>query len=432
MTARILRSIASWLLVALCLSLHAQRADAAQYKILHQFCAHDACRDGFGLFAPLVRDPQGNLYGTASQGGALGMGTVFRLRPTAAGEWKLDVLHDFCHEAACMDGFGPEAPLIVDRHGNLYGVAFANSKSEEGDGVIFRLKPNGDHWDYEVLHQFCPGDVCDGSFPHTGLSYVGQSAGAPYDGESPLFSVASAGGAHGAGVAFMLEPKKNGKWKHTDIYSFCAEADCADGGNPVQPIVVQDARHLVGPAGAGGRHGGLVYRLTSEDGATWNESVVYTFCSLPHCADGAGSPSGLSTDAAGNLYGTTPSGGRCNDLFACGTIFKIAPDGSETVLFDFCRTVGGCKVGSDPGAGVTVGMDGTLYGTTLAGGVEGSGTIYAFDGKMKLLHSFCDTGCEFGGNSRSPMIIDPQGHLFGVTPEGDTLPGGGVVYELTP
>jgi uncharacterized repeat protein (TIGR03803 family) len=427
------RSFGLLLVLGLLLALHVKSAGAAEYKILHQFCADQkTCRDGFDLSAPLVRDPQGNLYGTANGGGAFGFGTVFRLSPTRNGKWKFDVLHDFCSKPACMDGFAPQAPVIVDRQGNLYGVAAANSGSEEGDGVVYRLRPNGKHWDFEVLYEFCPGDVCDGAFPQAGLAYVGQSTGASYDGVSPLFGVAGAGGANGDGVAFMLVPK-NGKWKHTDIYSFCAEANCADGGGPDQPLVVQDALHLVGVAGVGGTGGsGVVFRLTSDDGTTWSESVVHAFCSLEHCADGAGFPSSLATDAAGNLYGTTPTGGKCDRFFACGTIYRIAPDGTETVLFDFCKRVGGCKVGSDPGAGVTVGPDGKLYGTTVAGGTRGVGAIFAFDGsKMELLHSFCDMGCEFGGNSRSPMIIDPRGRLYGVTPQGDTS-GGGVVYELVP
>lgn len=423
------------LVIWLLLALGAAGAQAAEYRILHQFCAtRKTCPDGFDLAAPLVRDRKGTLYGTASGGGAHGQGTVFRLRPAGGGQWKFDVLHDFCSEAACMDGFDPTGALIVDAAGNLYGVAAANSDSEEGDAVIFRLRPDGTKWHYEVLHEFCPGDVCDGSFAHAGLAYAGQSAGEPYDGVSPLFGVASAGGAHGAGVAYELRPK-NGGWKHTDLYDFCAAADCADGGDPDEPLIVQDATHLVGVGATGGTgRGGVVFRLTSNDGKTWSESVLHAFCSLPHCADGGAPPSSLATDAAGNLYGTTPSGGKCDEDFACGTLFRIAPDGTESVLFGFCRQVGGCKVGSDPEAGVTVGADGTLYGTTVAGGANGAdaGTIWAFDGRMKRLHSFCDTGCSFGGNSRSPMIIDPKGHLFGVTPEGDTVGGGGVVYELIP
>ena len=426
-----LRSFCLWLALALSLALPLRSAHAADYRILHQFCADQVnCLDGFDLSAPLVRDAQGNLYGTASGGGAFGGGTIFRLSPKAGGKWKLDVLHDFCAKTGCTDGFAPTGALILDQQGNLYGVTAADVKAEDGDSVVYRLRRNGKHWDYEVLFEFCHGRTCDGVGAQAALAYVGQSTGTPYDGVSPLFGVAGGGGAHANGVAFMLVPQ-NGQWTHTDLYDFCALASCADGGGPNQPLIVEDALNLVGVGSLGGKGGGgVVFRLSSQDGKTWSESVVHAFCSLPGCADGA-SPNSLAIDPAGNLFGTTQSGGKCTDLFACGTLFEIAPDGTETVLFDFCKKVGGCDVGSDPGAGVVVGADGTLYGTTLSGGAGDVGLIYAFDGTMKRLHSFCGTGCQFGGNVRSPMILDPQGHLFGVTPQGDTS-GGGVVFELTP
>jgi uncharacterized repeat protein (TIGR03803 family) len=408
-------------------------ASAAEYRILHQFCKSVGnCPDGFDLAAPLVRDSRGDLYGTASGGGKFGAGTVFRLGRGAGGKWKFDKLHDFCAEDDCADGFDPMAPLIVDGQGNLYGVVAARISSEARDALVYRLHPNGKHWEYQILHEFCSGTACDGEFVNAGLAYAGQSSGAAYDGVSPLFGVSSAGGAHDSGLAFKLEPR-NGKWKQTDLYDFCAQADCEDGGVPSQPLVARDASHLVGVAAVGGAgSSGVVFELSSQDGKSWSESVVHAFCTLAHCADGGGTPSSLTLDAAGALYGTTSTGGHCAKDFACGVLFKIAPDGTQDVLFDFCRKVGGCKVGSEPGAGVAVGADGTVYGTTRAGGAPDAGVIYAFDGKMKRLHSFCDSGCQFGGNSLSPMIIDPRGHLFGVTPEGDRGGGGGVVYELLP
>jgi uncharacterized repeat protein (TIGR03803 family) len=410
-----------------------QPAGAAAYKVLHQFCAdNDKCKDGFALLAPLIRDAGGNLYGVAESGGAFGSGTLFRISPAKREKWKLTVLHDFCALPNCSDGFDPVSPVIIDAAGNLYGVVDANVGDENGDALIYELvKPSNDRdWEYKILYRFCVALVCDGAFPRAGLSYEGQASGAPYDGKSVLFGAAAAGGANDQGVAFTLKPRKSG-WTHTDIYSFCAQTDCTDGGNPIEPFIVKDANHLIGVTSLGGAGGsGVAFTLTKTESG-WQQNVLYTFCSLKHCADGSGSPSSLVADAAGNLYGTTPTGGSCMDLFACGTIFRIAPDGTETVLFDFCKKVGGCKVGSDPEAGLALGDDGTLYGTTVAGGAPGRGVIFSFDGKIKNLHEFCDQGCDFGGNSRSPIILDPDGNLFGVTPQGDTS-GGGVIYELTP
>lgn len=410
-----------------------QAAGASTYTILHQFCAdQDKCLDGYDLAAPLIRDGDGNLYGVAESGGGFGEGTLFRLSLSQGGNWDLTVLHDFCAESNCSDGFNPRSPVIIDTSGNLYGVVSANLNDENGDGLVYELvKPSkGEKWRYKVLYRFCTDKVCDGAFPVAGLAYEGQTSGAPYDGKSVLFGSAATGGPNVGGVAFTLMPHKGG-WKHTDIYDFCAQRSCADGGNPIELFIVKDEGHLVGVADNGGIGGsGTVFTLTKAKGL-WKLEVLHAFCSLKHCADGGGSPSSLVTDAAGNLYGATTTGGRCKDIFACGTIFQIAPDGTETVLFKFCKQVGGCKVGSDPEAGLALGPDGTLYGTTIAGGAEDAGTIFSFKGRIKKLHEFCDQGCEFGGNSRSPMIIDPDGDLFGVTPQGDTS-GGGVIYELTP
>jgi len=428
---RLCQTLFGLLCVTLFAAISLQPSSAATYKVLHQFCAdNDKCLDGFALTAPLIRDSGGSLYGIAESGGAFGSGTAFRLSPSKHGDWKLTVLHDFCAENDCSDGFNPRSPLIVDTSGNLYGVVDANVSHENGDGLVYELiKPaRGGRWKYRVLYRFCVDLVCDGVSVQAGLAYEGQTSGLPYDGKSLLYGSVGAGGPNGSGVAFTLAPHKGG-WIHTDIYGFCAQPNCTDGGNPVQPFIVKDANHLIGVTAQGGTGGsGVAFTLTKGE-TGWQNSVLHAFCSLKHCADGGGSPSSLVTDAEGNLYGTTPSGGSCTHLFACGTIFKIAPDGTETVLFDFCKKVGGCKVGSDPEAGLALAPEGTLYGTTVAGGLEGRGTIFSFDGTIKKLHEFC--GCNFGGNSRSPMIIDPDGNLFGVTPQGDTS-GGGVIYELIP
>jgi uncharacterized repeat protein (TIGR03803 family) len=422
------RLLCLFLPLVLLLAIQSRPAAAAEYKVVHQFCSEGAdCLDGAVPGAALVRDAKGNLYGTTESGGAFGAGTVFRLQPKRDGKWKFDVLHDFCAQAFCIDGVLPTGSVIIDRDGNLYGVTGADLRTEASDSLVYRLHPDGDHWNYEILYEFCPGQVCDGTFAQAGLAYAGQASGKPYDGTSPLFGVAGAGGAHDSGVAFMLVPTRGGQWQHADLYDFCAQAGCVDGDGPSQPLVVEDARHVVGVTAGGGQgRSGVVFRLSSEDGVSWTESVVHAFCTLEDCADGGSSISSLARDGAGNLFGTTLAGGKCLGLFACGTIFEITPDGTETVLFGFCREVGGCKVGSEPGAGVTLAPDGTLYGTTVAGG-EGQGDAYAFDGHMKRLHSFCDCG----GNVRAPMIIDPQGHLFGVTGNGEAN-GGGVVFEITP
>ena len=108
--------------------------------------------------------------------------------------------------------------------------------------------------------------------------------------------------------------------------------------------------------------------------------VLYTFCSQKYCADGAFPRGGLIRDSAGNLYGTTSEGGGIIDR---GVVFKLAPDGTETVLYTFCN----CANGAFPEGGVIKDSAGNLYGTTSAGGTGckingGGGTVFAVLGYL--------------------------------------------------
>jgi uncharacterized repeat protein (TIGR03803 family) len=99
--------------------LPAEAASAGQYKVLHAF----AGRDGDNPHAGLIFDVTGSLYGTTTGGGAYGCGTVFKLTPDRDGSWTESVLHSFCSLNNCVDGTGPQARLIFDAEGNLYGTA---------------------------------------------------------------------------------------------------------------------------------------------------------------------------------------------------------------------------------------------------------------------------------------------------------------------
>jgi uncharacterized repeat protein (TIGR03803 family) len=98
------------------------------------------------------------------------------------------------------------------------------------------------------------------------------------------------------------------------------------------------------------------------------ETVLYSFCHLPGCTDGAYPQAGLIADSSGNLYGTTPYGGASND----GVVFKLASGGTETVLYSF---LGGGD-GAFPGAALIADGSGNLYGTTAAGGASNDGVVF--------------------------------------------------------
>jgi uncharacterized repeat protein (TIGR03803 family) len=122
--------------------------------------------DGANPRSRLTFDSSGHLYGTTFQGGAYGYGTVFELSPNGSGGWNETVLYSFCSEGGknCTDGEYPYSYVLFDSAGNLYGTA--SEGGANGSGVVFELSPVGKSWTETVLHSFSSGD---GSDPSSGL-----------------------------------------------------------------------------------------------------------------------------------------------------------------------------------------------------------------------------------------------------------------------
>ncbi|MGB7586722.1 MAG: choice-of-anchor tandem repeat GloVer-containing protein, partial [Terriglobales bacterium] len=187
------------------------------------------------------------------------------------------------------------------------------------------------------------------------LSTIYSFSGSP-DGASPvdklvfdkagnLYGTTESGGANGWGSVFELSPNGDGTWTESTIYSFCQQANCSDGSNPLDALILDAVGNLYGTTSTGGGSKcppggdgcGTVFELSPPllPGGAWTESVLYDFCQIPgdeNCMDGA-KPSGkLIFDATGNLYGTASSG-------AGGVLFELLPglDGwTESVLYTFC------------------------------------------------------------------------------------------------
>jgi len=199
----------------------------------------------------------------------------------------------------------------------------------------------------------------------------------------------------------------------TVLYSF---PGAGDGRHPYSGVIRDAAGSLYGTTGGGGTAGlGVVYKLDTAG----HETVLYNFTGG---ADGSNPSGGVIRDSAGNLYGTTASGGTAN----WGVVYKLDPSGHETVLHSF---TGGAD-GGRPLAGVTRDSAGNLYGTTGAGGTTGSGVVYELDaaGQETVLYSF--TGYD-GRNPYAGVIRDSAGNLYGTTCYGGKR-GGGVVFKIEP
>jgi len=406
---------------------------AAKLKTLHDFCVKDGCSDGALPNGELLMDAEGNLYGTSAEG-THNAGNVFALiLDPATGKRKYRVLHNFCAEELCADGSAPNGSLIADTKGNLYGTTRGGGNSEAG-GTAFELMPNADRskWKLKTLYKFCSLDTCaDGEIPWSGLTYTGASSGAPYDGHSPVYGATYGGGLPlDAGIVFQLT--RTGKtWSATSIHDFCS-GDCDDGINPVA-VMADGNGNLFGAAAAGGPlNQGTVFELSPDNG-NWMLTSLYGFCQQAQCVDGAGPAADLVMDESGSLYGTTSGGGASGE----GMVFKIVPNGVNsqlTVLYNFC-TLADCADGAKPLGKLTVGANGDLFGTTLQGGVHSQfgGTVFRLrNGSIKLLHSFCALAdCADGTHIHAGVIMDESANLLGVASSGGTH-GGGTVFELRP
>jgi uncharacterized repeat protein (TIGR03803 family) len=170
---------------------------------------------------------------------------------------------------------------------------------------------------------------------------------------------------------------------------------------------------------------GTVFKITP----TGTLTTLQIFCTPGDCLDGTYPAGGLLLAANGDLYGTTLGGGlyNCNDYFpeypGCGTIFKIAPNGAFTTLYNFCSQAN-CADGMQPSAPLIRGANGDIYGTTIHGGAYGDyGTVFQLSSNgLTTLHSFCaQSGCP-DGSGPSSLMQATNGDLYGTTGQGGANP----------
>ncbi len=325
-------------------------------SVLHSF-RRDG-NDGYYPVAGLIFNSAGELYGTTTQGGAHGDGTVFKFTPNANGKWRETVLYSFSYSVDGKDGEWPECDLIFDSMGNLYGTTLYGGP--DSAGTVFQLVRHGDgSWTENQLHAF---GGKDGYNPYAGV--VLDTAG-------NLYGTTQFGGAGNRGIVFQLSPNGGGSWTERVLHSFIKGS--LDGYQPIAGLIVDTAGNLLGTTKRGGRHGdfGTVFKLTLGANGSWQETLLHSFNN--NGKDGFEPSSGLTFDSAGNLYGTTAKGGA-NGGF--GTVFKLTPSAngrwSEIILHSF---------GDDPGASTPVSDvvfdgSGNLYGPSLGSGQHPLGAIF--------------------------------------------------------
>jgi len=312
--------------------------------------------------------------------------------------------------------------LLEGAPGYFYGTTIYGGTDDLG--TVYRIAP--DH-SVTILHSF-KGWHADGSTPYSGVIA---------DAKGNLFGVTPQGGRYNNGTVYRVSP--NGKYKI--LHDFAGGS--SDGLSAVGRLFMDAAGNLYGTTTQGGgsancQNGcGTVFEL-APDGT---ETLLHVFTGGD---DGATPVAELIRDAQGNFYSTTVSGGRTGG----GTVFKLAPDGTETVLYAFSFKDGGKgkRHSIAPQAGLVMDEAGNLYGTTAEYGHRhynkcpyrtGCGSAFRLspDGRMKVLHLF--TGGSDGARPLSTLILDAGGSLNGTTSAGGadnncTGMGCGTAFRLSP
>ena len=325
-------------------------------KVLYDFGT--ATGDGIQPVATLIFDSKGNLYGTASKGGANnGSGTVFELSPSSGGAWTEKTIYNF--GATTTDGIEPAyGSLIFDGQGNLYGTTLKGGTN--GSGMVFELMPGaGGTWTEKILYNF-GASTTDAMGPYSGVIF---------DGAGNLYGTTHNGGAFGYGTVYELTPGAGGTWTETVLHSF--DIDGADGANPYGGVIRDGQGNLYGTTNLGGNFGqgnhlGAVFELSPTPSGVWTEQVLHNFTGGLTNGDGDYPIAGLTFDAAGNLYGVTSGGG----VPAVGMVFALtraAGVWTEKVVYTFSDNT---TDGRDPYGSLIFDAAGNLYGTTTAGGIN--------------------------------------------------------------
>jgi len=296
-------------------------ANLTTHQTIYSFCktadSFSSCADG-AQPGDIVTDSSGNIYGTTAGGGAnagypSGPGVLYRL--TKAGSYK--VLHDFCSEASCIDGATPISRQLALYNNALYGTTYGGGK---GYGVVFRFDLSTNHFD--VLYTFCQKASCtDGAYAQAGVTFDTV--------HGILYGTTQYGGTTGYGVLYTIA-KPTGTAavaaaSFKPLKSFCTSTACADGAYPGWAPAADGAGNLIGATYQGGATGtGTLYEYTPAAAKPYK--LLYAFCSLASCTDGANPEGPVTLFPSGTgwktIYGTTVNGGTNSNS---GTVFTYTP-----------------------------------------------------------------------------------------------------------
>ena len=381
---------------------------ATSFSTLVSFSGTNGVTLGATPEARLVRGSDGSFYGTTLAGGTSNVGTLFKVTTNGA----FSTLFDF---SSSTNGDEPQASLIQGKDGNLYGTTGYGSPNFN-PGMVFRITTKG------VLTPMCHFQWTNGS----------AANGVIQAGDGNFYGTTLYGGANSRGTVFRITAGGS----LTTLYSFGSRIDASqvslDGAYPQAALVQASDGALYGTTVLGGTQGnfGTVFRITTNG----NFRTLISF----NGANGANPLSTLIQGFDGNLYGTTSAGGRDfagTGFTGNGNLFGVTTNGSYFVLHEFA---GSPQDGAQPNfIGLTLGTDGSVFGTTFSGGAGGLGTVFRRtpEGASVILHSFSavDPKTETNTDGAWPSAGVTQGSdgaLYG-TAEFGGAHGNGTLFRIS-
>ncbi len=403
-----MKSSKSWLTLGLALACAAftlSPAVRAQAQTITNLGFFDGL-NGWEPYTSVIQGTDGNFYGTTNGGPAFKPNN-FQVTPSG----ELTQIYRWCSQPECADGSGSSA-LILGSDGNLYGATVGGGSragNHYGAGTVYKMTTAGE---LTTLYEFCTTTPCsDGENP---IGIILASDG-------NFYGVTGAGGKFKQGTLFRVSPTG----EFTLLYTFCSQANCADGSYVIFPPIQATDGNFYGTTFNGGTfNGGVIYELT----ASGTYTVLYNFCSSDQCPDGQ-YPNSITQGSDGNFYGTTQYGGSLQG----GIIYELtAASHQYSVVHTFAQSIYGFSQ-----TALTLASDGNLYGT-LGGGGSGSwdpstlGEIFQFTsgGAFNDLAIF-HAGRPNGFNPLDPVFQGTNGNFYGTTAYGGLggdYGGGGVGF----
>jgi len=395
-------------------------AEAQTFSVIHTFTGG---ADGGVPHAGVTVGTPGTLYGTTFEGGTYGWGTVFKLAQRGSG-WTLSPLHEF---AGGSDGENPWAPVTVGPNGALYGTTGFGGST--GGGTVFELQPPPTacktticYWNETLLHTF-QGGANDG-WGNYEMYYnmIASYANLTFDQAGNIYGTTAAGGSSNLGVAFELTPSSGG-WTINVLHSFSDNG--TDGYRPEYGVIFDPAGNLYGTTESGGiqQESGTVFEL-SPSGGTWTENIIYNNFGLEVY------PTALIRDQSGNLYSSTGIG----DLE--GSVFELKPSNGSWNLSTIHNFFSNCL--PQP---VAMDAAGNLYGACELGGRLDCGMVFKLtnSGGSWTFTDLYEFSCGGDGQYPAGVTLDSSGNLYGTTYRGGNLSdcvefdyeGCGVVWEIS-